>query len=63
VRRDLLVTDVDDLDPLIDAAVVDVDDVTAAEREDRVDAFVLQRLRDEMAAGDRLDRLIGVEFW
>ena len=52
VRGDLLVAHVDDANALIDAAVVDVDDVAAAKREDRVDAFVLQRLGDQMAAGD-----------
>ena len=54
VGRDLLVADVDDLDALVDAAVVDVDDVAAAEGEDRVDALGLQGLRDQVAAGDRL---------
>ena len=52
VRRDLLVAHVDDADALIDAAIVDVDDVAAAQGEDRVDALVLQRLGDQMAAGD-----------
>ena len=52
VRRDLLVAHVDDADALIDAAVVDVDDVAAAQREDRVHAFVLERLGDQVAAGD-----------
>ncbi len=52
VRRDLLVAHVDDADALVDAAVVDVDDVAAAQREDRVDALVLERLRHEVAARD-----------
>ena len=52
VRRDLLVADVDDPDALVEAAVVDVDDVAAAQREDRVDALVLERLGREMAARD-----------
>ena len=52
VRRDLLVAHVDDLDPLVDAPVVDVDDVAAAEREDGIDAFAPEGLRDEVAAGD-----------
>ena len=52
VRGDLLVAHVDDADALVDAAVVDVDDVAAAEREDRVDALVLQRLGDQVAARD-----------
>ncbi len=48
--RDLLMTHVDDPDALIDAAVVDVDDVAAAEREYRIHPFGLQRLRHQMAA-------------
>jgi len=40
----LLVPHVDDLDALIDAAVIDVDDVPAAEREDRIDTLVLSAL-------------------
>ena len=52
VRGDLLVPHVDDADALIDAAVIDVDDVAAAEREDRIDAFVLQRLGDQVTARD-----------
>ena len=50
VRRDLLVTHVDDADALVHAAVVDIDDMAAAQREDRVHAFVLERLRHQMAA-------------
>ena len=52
VRGDLLVAHIDDADALVDAAVVDVDDVAAAEREDGIDAFVLERLGDQVAAGD-----------
>src|SRR5581483_3805551 len=52
VRRDLLVADVDYPDALVEAAVVDVDNVAAAEREDRIDALVAQRLGNEVAAGD-----------
>ncbi len=52
MRGDLLVAHVDDADALIDAAVVDVDDVAAAQREDRIDTLVLQRLRHQVAAGD-----------
>ncbi len=66
VRGDLLVPHVDDADALVDAAVVDVDDVAAAQREDRVDAFVLQRPRGQVAAGDDvgvaallLERIVG----
>ena len=50
VRGDLFVAHVDDADALVDATVVDVDDVAAAKREDRVHAFVLQCLCDQMAA-------------
>ena len=52
VRGDLFVAHVDDADALIDAAVIDVDDVASAEREYRVDTLVLQRLGDQVAAGD-----------
>ena len=52
VRGDLFVTHVDDANALIDAAVIDVDDVPAAQREDRVDALVLQRFGDQVAPGD-----------
>ena len=52
MRRDLLVAHVDDLDALVDAAVVDVDDVAAAQGEDRVDPLAAKGLRDEVAAGD-----------
>ena len=52
MRRDLLVAHVDDADALIDATVVDVDDVAAAESEDGIDALVLQGPGDQMAAGD-----------
>ncbi len=54
VGGDLLVADVDDADPLVEAAIVDVDDVSAAQREDRVHALVLQRLGDQMSARDDL---------
>ena len=50
VGRDLLVPDVDDADPLVDAPVVDVDDVTAAEGEDGVDPLSSQGAGDEMPA-------------
>ena len=54
--RDLLVAHVDDLDALVQAAVVDVDDMAAAEREDGFDALVLERLGDQVAARDFLAR-------
>lgn len=41
---DLLVADVDDLYALVDAAVVDVDDVAAAQRVDAVDPSALSAL-------------------
>ena len=53
VRGDLLVADVDDVDALVDAAVVDVDDVAAAEGEDHVDPLGLERLGDQVTTGDR----------
>src|SRR6478736_3718982 len=52
VGGDLLMADVDDLDAFVDAAVVNVDDVAAAELEDGVDPFRFQGLGDEPAAGD-----------
>jgi hypothetical protein len=50
VRRDLLMTHIDDADTFVDAAVVDVDNVPAAQRENGVDAFALQHLGDKVAA-------------
>jgi hypothetical protein len=52
MRRDLFVPHVDDADVFVDAAVVDIDDVTTAEREDGVDTLVLERLGDQAAAGN-----------
>jgi hypothetical protein len=54
VRSDLFMAYVDDADALIDAAVIDVDDVATAQREDRVDALVPERLGDQTAARDHL---------
>jgi hypothetical protein len=51
---DLLVAHVDDPDPLVEAAVVGVDDVPAAQSPDDVDALGPQRLGDELTAGDLL---------
>ena len=51
VCRHLLVAHVHHLYALVDAPVVDVDDVATAEREDGVDALVPERLRHEMPAG------------
>ncbi len=47
----LLMAHVDDADAFVDAAVIDVDDVAAAQGEDGVDTLVLQRLGDQMATG------------
>ena len=52
VRRDLLMAHIDDLDALVDASVVDVDDVAAAQREDGIDALALQGAGDEVTTGD-----------
>ncbi len=48
----LLVAHVDDLDALVDAAVVEGHDVAAAEREDTLDAGLLERLGRELPAVD-----------
>ena len=45
----LLVTDVDDPDALVDAAVVERHDVAAGKREDALDAGLLERARRELA--------------
>ena len=52
MRRHLFVANVDDADAFVDAAVIDVDDMAAAQSEDRVHALVLQRPRNQVAAGD-----------
>jgi len=52
VCRDLLVADVVHLDALVHAAVMDVDDVAAAQREDHLYAFGLECLDDEMTSRD-----------
>ena len=54
MRGHLLVTDIHHLDALVDASIVDVDDVAPAEGEDGVDPFRLQRPGHQVAAGDRL---------
>ena len=48
--RDLLVAHVDDLDAFVKAAVVDVDDMAAAQGEDGLDALVFERLGNQVAA-------------
>ena len=57
----MLVADVDDVDALVHAAVVDVDDVPAAEGEDHVDALGLERLGDEVPARDPI-RIAAARF-
>ena len=51
VGRDLLVAHVHDADAFVDAAVVDVDDVAAAQGEDGVHPLALEGAGDEMSAG------------
>jgi len=52
VGRRLLVAYVDHGDAVLHAAVIDRQDVTAAQREDVADAGLLQHPRDELAAGE-----------
>ena len=52
VRCGLLVTHVDDTDALVQAAIVNIDDMSAAKREDGVDAFGLECFRDQVPTGD-----------
>jgi hypothetical protein len=52
MRRNLLVTDIDDPNALVNTPVIDVDDVAAAKRKYRINTFVLQCLGDQMAARD-----------
>ena len=57
VRRvggDLLVPHIHDADVLVDAAVVDIDNVSAAKRENGVDAFVSECFGDQAAAGNNV---------
>src|ERR1700679_344341 len=54
MRSHLLVPHVDDANAFIDATIIDVDDVAAAKREDGVHTFVLQRLCDQMPAGNHV---------
>src|SRR5882757_1389483 len=51
VRGHLLMPHIDDANTFIDAAVIDIDDVAAAQREDGVDAFVFEGFGDQVAAG------------
>ncbi len=54
----LFVADVDDADVFIQAAVVNVDDVAAAKGEDGIDAFGLERLGNQVPAGDEVSGLV-----
>src|SRR5271154_2013472 len=52
MRGNLLVPHVNDPNAFVDAAVIDVYDVPAAQRKDRVDALILERFGHQMTAGD-----------
>ena len=52
VCRHLLVADVDDLDALVDASVIDIDYVAAGNSENVLDPFLLEHLGDDLAGGD-----------
>jgi hypothetical protein len=52
VSGHLFMAHVDDADAFIHATIVDIDDVAAAQSENRVDAFILQCLGDQVASGD-----------
>ena len=56
--RHLFMAHIDDADAFVQAAVIDVDDVTAAKRKDRVHTLVLQGLGDEIAARNNLAGLV-----
>ena len=58
MRGDLLMTHIHDADALVQTAVIDIDDMPAAEREYGVHPLVFQRLGDQMAAGDDLAALV-----
>ena len=50
MRRSLLVTDVDDADPLLDASVENRDNMTTGESDDGVDTFGLESPGDDLSA-------------
>ena len=52
VRGHLLVADVDDLYPFVDASVIDVDNVAAGNGENVLDAFLLEHFGDDLAGRD-----------
>lgn len=54
----LLMPDIDDPDPLLDAAVEDGNDVPTRESEDRVDALVLQGPGDNLTTMDLSHQLL-----
>ncbi len=51
-RRHLLMAHIDDLNTLVDTAVVDIDNVATGNSEDVFNAFLLQHLGDDLAAGN-----------
>jgi hypothetical protein len=62
----LLVTHVDDANTFIEATIVNIDDMPAAQREDGIDTFGLEGLGNEVAAGNDvgitallLERVVG----
>ena len=59
VSCDLFVANVDDVDALVDATVVDVDDVAATQREDHVDALRLEGFGDQVPPRDGRGVLLG----
>ena len=48
MRCDLFVTHIDNLDPLVETSIIDVDDVSATQREDGVDPFMFQGFGHQM---------------
>ena len=52
MRRGLLMTHVDDTYAFIKTAIVDIDNMTATKRKYGIDAFGLERLGDQVTAGN-----------
>jgi hypothetical protein len=48
MRCDLFVTHIDNLDSLVEASIIDVDDVPATQREDGLDPFMFQGFGNQM---------------
>lgn len=59
MRGDLFMAHVDDFDALVDAAVVDVDDVAAAQGVDALHPLCLQRLGDQVPTGNEFLAVLG----